>query len=64
MQITQREKWLDTEENMREYSVWVDAAEKIASFHAVANSNPVYFEQHEDFLDYLGTLTTQGYRFQ
>lgn len=49
---------------MREYSVWVDAAEKIASFRAVANSDPVHFEQHETFLDYLSMLTTQGYRFQ
>ena len=31
---------------MREYSVWVDEVEKIASFHEVDNSAPMYFEQH------------------
>lgn len=29
---------------MKKYSVWVDAAEKVASFHEVDNSDPVYFE--------------------
>ena len=46
---------------MREYSVWVDEVEKIASFHEVDNSAPMYFEQHETFLDYLSLLTARGY---
>lgn len=55
---------MELEEDMREYSVWVDEVEKIASFHEVDNSAPMYFEQHETFLDYLSLLTTRGYRFQ
>ena len=49
---------------MNVFSVWVDTAEKIASFHAVDNSDPMHFEQHEVVLAYLSTLTMQGYRFQ
>lgn len=44
--------------------VWIDAAEKIASFHETENSKAMYFEQHEQFLLYLSKLAEQGYRFQ
>lgn len=47
-----------------EYIVWVDAQEKIASFHNVERSDPMHFNQHEMFMPYLFTLTMQGYRFQ
>ena len=30
---------------MKEYSVWVDEAEKIVSFHEVDNSELIYFDQ-------------------
>ena len=49
---------------MKEYSVWIDEAEKIVSFHKVDNSELIYFDQREIYLAYLSTLTTQGYRFQ
>ena len=49
---------------MKEYSVWVDEAEKIVSFHEVDNSELIYFDQREIYLAYLSALTTQGYRFQ
>ena len=49
---------------MKEYSVWIDEAEKIASFHEVDNSELIYFDQLEIYLAYLSALTTQGYRFQ
>lgn len=46
------------------YCVWVDTIKKIASFHYVEQSNFMHFLQHEIFMAYLCTLTTQGYRFQ
>ncbi len=49
---------------MNGYFVWVDTAEKIASFHAVESGAPLHFEQHETFMAYLSALTSQGYRFQ
>ena len=49
---------------MKEYFVWIDEAEKIASFHEVDNSELIYFDQREIYLSYLSALTTQGYRFQ
>ena len=45
---------------MKEYSVWVDEAEKIVSFHEVDNSELIYFDQREIYLAYLSALTTQG----
>ena len=47
-----------------EYIVWIDAQEKIAAFHNVERSDPMYFNQHEMFMSYLFAITTQGYRFQ
>ncbi len=49
---------------MNDYLVWVDTSSKIASFHEVEASGLLHFEQYENFMDYLVTLTTQGYRFQ
>lgn len=49
---------------MDEYWVWVDVLEKIASFHEIEKSSAMHFEQHDLFMSYLFTLTTQGYRFQ
>ena len=41
-----------------------DTIKKIASFHHVEQSDFMHFLQHETFMAYLCTLTTQGYRFQ
>ena len=49
---------------MNDYTVWVDASAKIASFHEVEASDPLHFEQYENFMNYLASLTAQGYRFQ
>lgn len=38
---------------MKEYSVWIDEAEKIVSFHEVDNSELIYFDQREIYLAYL-----------
>ena len=46
------------------YCVWVDTIKKIASFHHVEQSDFMHSLQHETFMAYLCTLTTQGYRFQ
>ncbi len=42
----------------------VDTSEKVASFHMVESGDFIHFLQQEDFMAYLSTLTTQGYRFQ
>ena len=49
---------------MKEYSVWIDEAEKIVSFHETDHSELMHFDQHEIYLAYLSALTLQGYRFQ
>lgn len=49
---------------MNDYTVWVDTAAKIASFHEVAASDLLHFEQYDHFMNYLVSLTAQGYRFQ
>ena len=51
-------------DKMNMYSVWVDTSEKVASFHMVESGDFIHFPQQEDFMVYLSTLTTQGYRFQ
>lgn len=51
-------------DKMSMYSVWVDTSEKVASFHMVESGDFIHFLQQEDFMAYLSTLTTQGYRFQ
>ena len=48
---------------MKEYFVWIDATEKIASFHEVDNSELIYFDQREIYLAYLSSLTTILFRF-
>ena len=49
---------------MSDYLVWVDTSAKIASFHEVEASDLLHFERYESFMDYLVSLTAQGYRFQ
>ena len=49
---------------MNDYLVWVDTSTKIASFHEVEASDLLHFEQYENFMNYLASLTAQGYRFQ
>lgn len=46
------------------YTVWIGAAEKIASFHPVADYEGRTFLCHEHFLHFLCSLQDQGYRFQ
>lgn len=49
---------------MNDYLVLVDTSTKIASFHEVEASDLLHFEQYENFMNYLASLTAQGYRFQ
>ena len=49
---------------MNDYLVWVDTSTKIASFHEVEASDLLHFEQYENFMNYLASLTAQGYRFR
>ena len=49
---------------MNDYLVWVDTSTKIVSFHEVGASDLLHFEQYENFMNYLASLTAQGYRFQ
>lgn len=46
---------------MNDYLVWVDTSTKIASFHEVEASDLLHFEQYENFMNYLASLTAQGY---
>ena len=46
------------------YCDWVDTVGRIASFHAVEQSDLLRFDHYESFMSYLASLTTQGYRFQ
>ena len=48
----------------KDYCVWVDTSNKVASFHSVEKGRPMQFEQHTTFMAYLNSLVTQGYRFQ
>ncbi len=50
--------------DMEEYSMWVDATERIVSFHEIANSDLLHFDHREAYLSYLSALTEQGYRFR
>lgn len=45
---------------MNDYLVWVDTSTKIASFHEVEASDLLHFEQYENFMNYLASLTAQG----
>lgn len=51
-------------ETVNDYLVWVDTSTKIASFHEVEASDLLHFEQYENFMNYLASLTAQGCRFQ
>ena len=42
---------------MNDYLVWVDTSTKIASFHEVEASDLLHFEQYENFMNYLASLT-------
>lgn len=44
---------------MNDYLVWVDTSTKIASFHEVEASDLLHFEQYENFMNYLASLTAQ-----
>lgn len=47
---------------MNDYLVWVDTSTKIASFHEVEASDLLHFEQYENFMNYLASLTARGQR--
>ena len=49
---------------MNDYLVWVDTSTKIASFREGGASDRLHVEQYEGFMNYLASLTAQGYRFQ
>lgn len=40
--------------------MWVDATERIVSFHEIANSDLLHFDHREAYLSYLSALTEQG----
>lgn len=44
---------------MNDYLVWVDTSTKIASFHEVEASDLLHFEQYENFMNYLASLTAR-----
>ena len=46
------------------YTVWVSAAERIASFHPVEGYAAQTFATHEFFLGYLHSLQERSFRFQ
>lgn len=47
---------------MNDYLVWVDTSTKIASFHEVEASDLLHFEQYENFMNYLASLTASSER--
>lgn len=47
-----------------DYTVWLCDAERIASFHSVADYERRSFTCHEFFMGFLHMLQEQGYRFQ
>lgn len=49
---------------MTDYTVWVNTVSKVVSFHEVDACDILHFERYENFMNYLISLTTQGYRFQ
>lgn len=44
---------------MNDYLVWVGTSTKIASFHEVEASDLLHFEQYENFMNYLASLTAR-----
>lgn len=46
------------------YTVWLCAASRIASFHPVEGFREQRFLNHPLFLNYLQELQNQGYKFQ
>ena len=42
---------------MNDYLVWVDTSTKIASFHEVEASDLLHFEQYENFMNYLASVS-------
>lgn len=51
-------------ENKKIWNVWLDAEEKIASFHWVKDYKLQTFPEHDDFFKYLQSLQEEGFRFQ
>lgn len=49
---------------MEEFSLWIDAENKIVSFHEVPHFEVMVFGLHEYFLNYVQGLSEAGYRFQ
>lgn len=47
-----------------EWVVWMDADQRIASFHAMKGYREQCFRNHDYFLEFLHGLQQQGYRFQ
>ena len=48
----------------QDYTVWLCAENRIASFHGIAGYEQRSFRCHELFLRFLCGLQEQGYRFQ
>lgn len=48
----------------KDYTVWFCDAERIASFHSVADYERRSFTSHAFFMDFLRGLQERGYRFQ
>ncbi len=44
--------------------LWISHADRIASFHPVANYNEQRFTSHDHFISYICSLQERGYRFQ
>jgi hypothetical protein len=49
---------------MKEASLWIDQAQKIASFHEMDGGERVDFNQQNTLIDYIDSLVAGGYRFQ
>ena len=50
--------------HMEKYMLWLDAKNKIVSFHEEAGYEKVEFSVHDFFLNYVLSASTTGYRFQ
>jgi len=46
------------------YIVWLNEANRIASFHQVEGYQSRTFTSHDFFISFLHSLQEQGYRFQ
>jgi len=53
-----------SERNMEKNIVWLNPAERIASFHPIDGYQRREFTCREFFMDFLHSLQNSGYRFQ